>query len=298
MADLDEVMAFVAAVDAGSFAGGGRARGLTRSAIGKAITRLESRLGARLVHRTTRSLSLTDEGRGFYERCSQILADLEEAEASVGEGVITPRGLLKLTVPDAFGRRCVLPALNAFLTRWPEVEVEVSFTDRVVDIVEEGFDLALRVGGGKVEAHLISRVVARHRSVLCASPSYVDARGEPASIEDLVDHDCLVFSSQSRRQPWRFRRDGEWVEMHGRSRMRLDNAEAICAAAVAGMGIAHLPDFLVEDELAQGRLVPVLQRFETEAVPICAIYSSKRHLSPRVRAFIDLLIQRWRLPEA
>ncbi|MFM0673363.1 LysR family transcriptional regulator [Paraburkholderia sediminicola] len=293
MANLDEVMAFVAAVDAGSFAAGGRARGLTRSAIGKAITRLESRLGSRLIHRTTRSLSLTEEGRGFYERCSQILADLEEAEAGVGENSMTPRGLLKLTVPDAFGRRCVLPALQAFLKAWPAVEVDVSFTDRVVDIVEEGFDLAIRVGGAEVDANLISRVIARHRSVLCASPSYINERGEPKQLDDLINHDCLVFGSQARRQTWRFRSDDEWVEMNGRSRMRLDSGEAICNAAVAGMGIAYLPHFLVDAEIAQGDLVPLLKSRETEIVPICAIYSSRRHLSPRIRAFIDLLVNRW-----
>lgn len=293
MADFTEVMAFVGAVNAGSFAAAGRARGLTRSAIAKAITRLELRLAVRLIHRTTRSFSLTDEGQRYYDRCCQILADLEDAEASLAETTIAPRGLLKLTAPDAFGRRCVLPALYDYLKAWPAVEVEVSFTDRIVDIVEEGFDLALRVGGSQVEKHLISRTVALHRSVICASPSYIEKHGQPHRLEDLANHDCLIFSSLGQRQTWPFRVDNEWVEVTARSRMWLDNAEAICNAAGAGMGIAYLPSFLVDDELAQGTLIPLLLDFETRSIPICAIYSSKRHLSPRVRVFIDSLIRRW-----
>lgn len=293
MADFTEVMAFVGAVDAGSFAAAGRARGLTRSAIAKAITRLELRLNVRLIHRTTRSFSLTDEGRRYYDRCCQILADLEDAEASLGQTTLAPRGVLRLTVPDAFGRRCALPAVYDFLKTWPAVEVEISFTDRIADIVEDGFDLALRVGGNQVETHLISRTVAQYRSVICASPSYVEKHGEPHRLEDLASHDCLIFSSLGQQQTWSFRVDREWVEVSTRSRMRLDSAEAICHAASAGMGIAYLPSFLVDDELEQGTLVPLLPDFETRPIPICAIYSNKRHLSPRVRVFIDTLVRRW-----
>jgi len=285
MADLNEAMIFVAAVDAGSFAGAGRARGLTRSAIAKAIARLELRLGVRLIHRTTRSISLTDEGRSYYDRCCQILADLEETEASLRLGTLAPRGMLKLTVPDAFGRRCVLPVLYDFIQRWPWVEAEVNFSDNIVDMVEEGFDLALRIGASRVENHLISRVVARYRAVVCASPAYLSAREEPKTFDDLSHHDCLVFSTQSQRQKWRFKTGEQWGDFSGKSRLWLGSGEAICSAALAGMGIACLPSFLVDDDIAQGNLVPLLQHLETESIPVCAIYSSKRHLSPRIRAY-------------
>ncbi len=293
-ANLDEIFAFMSVVDAGSFVGGGRAIGLTRSAAGKALARLETRLGVRLLNRTTRHLSLTDEGRVFYEHCTQILAALDEAEASVGQRTGTPRGVLRLTLPDAFGRLHVLPLLRDYLRTWSEVQVEVSFTDRVVDIVEEGYDLAVRIGDSNTDTRLISRLVAQYRAVVCAAPSYIEERGEPETLADLAKHDCLIFSSRTRRQSWRLRQDdGAWMKVEGRSRLRLDSGEAIRDAAIAGLGIAYLPSFLIDEDLASGRLEALLSSYETEAVRIMAIYPSRRHLPAKVRRFIDLMIEQW-----
>ncbi|MGO8043553.1 LysR family transcriptional regulator [Rhizobium johnstonii] len=290
--NLNDILIFMAVVDAGSFIAGGQAMGLSRSAAGKAVIRLEDRLGARLLNRTTRTLSLTDEGRMFYERGLQILASVDEAEASVAGQNSAPRGVLRLTVPDAFGRLVVLPLLEKYLRAWPDIQVEVSFTDRLADIVEEGFDLAIRIGATAMDTRLISRVIATYKARLCASPSYLAERGEPRDVDDLAVHDCLIFAGRSQRQGWRLRGEGgSWIKAQGRSRLRLDSAEAIRDAALAGLGIALLPDFLVTDDLAADRLRQILADLETDDAKIVTLYPDKRLLEPRVRRFIDLLVE-------
>lgn len=289
---LNEILIFMAVVDEGSFIAGGQAMGLTRSAAGKAVARLEDRLGVRLLNRSTRALSLSDEGRVFYERGLQILAAVDDAEASVAARPGMPRGLLRLTVPDAFGRLVVLPLLKKYLQAWPETQVEVSFTDRQADIVEEGFDLAVRIGEAPPDTRLVSRVIARYKAMLCASPAYIAERGEPMKVDDLARHDCLIFSSRNRRQSWHFLGDdGTRVRAQGRSRLRLDSGEALRDAAASGLGIAFLPDFLVAPDLAAGRLQQVLPGLEFGDVEIVAIYPTKRLLEPRVRRFIDLMVE-------
>lgn len=290
--NLNDILVFMAVVDEGSFAAGGRTLGLTRSAAGKAVGRLEDRLGVRLLHRTTRALSVTDEGRLFYERGRAVLAAVDEAEASVAGRLGTPRGVLRLTVPDTFGRLVVLPILKTYLDAWPHTQVEVNLSDRQADIVEEGFDLAVRIGEPPADSRLVSRVVTTFRALLCAAPSYLAARGTPRSLDDLATHDGLFFSSRGRRQPWRFPgRDGASIRATGRSRLRLDSGQALRDAAVAGLGIAYLPDFLVADDLAAGHLRQVLPAHTVEGAPIVAIYPTRRLLEPRVRRFIDLMVE-------
>ncbi|AMN81405.1 MULTISPECIES: LysR family transcriptional regulator [Pseudomonas] len=290
--NLNEMLIFMAVVDAASFVAGGQTMGLTRSAAGKAVTRLEDNLGVRLLNRTTRTLSLTDEGRALYDQGLQILAAVDTAQNSIGQPSGTPRGLLRLTLPDAFGRRVVLPLLDTYLKTWPDVQVEVSFSDRMADIIEDGFDLAIRIGGEHADRQLVSRVIARYQAVLCASPAYVAERGLPRDTDALVQHDCLYFSSRTRKLSWRFRdKQGEWFKAPGRSRVRLDSGEALRDAAVAGMGIAQLPDFVIADDLASGRLVAILPELDAGDVEIMAMYPSKRYLEPRVRRFIDLLAE-------
>lgn len=291
-ANLNEIFVFMAVVDAGSFVAGGQAMGLTRSAAGKAVTRLEDGLGVRLLNRTTRTLSLTDEGRVFYDRGLQILASIDDAEASMAGRAGTPRGILRLTVPDAFGRLVILPLLKKYLETWSEIQVEVSFTDRLADIVEEGFDLAIRIGEANTDSRLVSRVVAKYKAVLCASPSYIAEHGELLDVDALAGHDCLIFSSRTRRQSWRIRGDeGLWVKAEGRSRLRLDSGEAIRDAAIAGLGIGFLPDFLIAEDLAAGRLQQVLPNLAFDEVKIVAIYPTRRLLESRVRRFIDLMVE-------
>ena len=292
--NLDEIFAFIAVVDAGSFSGGGQAIGLTRSAVGKAVTRLETRLGVRLLYRTTRKLSVTDDGRMFYEHCSRVVSLLEETVASVGHKIAIHTGLLGLTVPDGFVRTHVLPLLHRYMEAWPDLQVEANFSDRIADMVEDDFDLAVRIGTGGTDTRLISRVVAEHKSIICASPAYLDRRGRAEIPDDLASHDCLSFKSGSRKQPWRLREmDGTWSTVGGRGRIRLDSGEAIRDAAIAGMGVAYLPSFLVKDAIADRRLEPVLTAFETQTIPIIVVYPSKRYLSAKVRRFIDLMVEEW-----
>lgn len=289
---LGELTIFLAVVDTGSFVSGGRATGVTRSAASKAVSRLEERLGARLINRTTRALSLTDEGRVFYERAMAVAAALEDAHASVAAGAGTPRGVLRLTVPDTFGRRVILPLLNEFLATWPDVQAEVSFTDRPSDIVEEGFDLALRIDDAGVDSTLVSRIVARYERVLVATSSYLTAHGEPAHVEELAEHEALLFLSRGRRQVWRLGLgDGALARAPVSGRLRVDSGEALRAAAVAGSGIALLPIFLVADELDAGTLRRVLPQVSASPVVISAIYPSKRLLEPRVRRFLDFIVE-------
>lgn len=177
--NLNEMLIFMAVVDGASFVAGGQAMGLTRSAAGKAVMRLEESLGVRLLNRTTRNLSLTDEGRALYDQGVQILAAVDTAQTAIGQPSGTPRGVLRLTLPDAFGRRVILPLLDTYLKTWPHVQVEVSFTDRMADIVEDGFDLAIRIGGEHAARQLVSRVVARYRALLCAAPAYLAEHGTP-----------------------------------------------------------------------------------------------------------------------
>ncbi len=291
--NLNDILVFVAIVDAGSFVAGGQALGLTRSAAGKAIGRLEDRLGARLLNRTTRTISLTDEGRTFYDRGLAVLRAVEDAEASVAGRVGTPRGLLRVTVPDAYGRLLILPLIEPYLAAWPHLQMEVSFTDRQADIVEEGFDLAIRIGEPPQDTRLVSRVIARYRWALVAAPSYIAARGEPLDAAEIADHERLVFSSRGRRQAWRLRDPkGAWITVQGRSRLRLDSGEALRDAAVAGLGIAFLPEFVVGQDLANGRLRQLLSGLDGGDAVITAIYPSRRLLEPRVRRFIDLLVEK------
>ncbi|WJD89761.1 LysR family transcriptional regulator [Serratia marcescens] len=290
-ANLNDIQVFMAVVDAGSFVAGGQTMGLSRSAAGKAIARLEQRLSVRLLHRTTRSLGLTDEGREFYRRGLQILASVDDAEASVAGDKGTARGVLRLTIPAAFGRRILLPLVPKFLVAWPEVQVEISFSDRLADIVEEGFDLAVRIGVTAPDTRLVSRTLARYRALLCASPAYLAARGEPLTVESLAEHEALLFSSRNQKQPWRLRDErGEWVKAPVRGRLRLDSGEALRDAALSGLGIAYLPEFMIAEDLAAGRLRQVLRAVAGEEVRIVALYPNKRLLEPRVRRFLDLLV--------
>lgn len=298
---ITDIIAFVRVADARSFTVAAEQLGLSRSAVGKCVTRLEDQLGVRLLHRTTRSVTPTDEGEAFYERCVGILADLEDAELAMASRSERPRGRLRLDLPVSFGRLHVLPLLHRFMATWPDVVVNVTFTDRYVDLIDEGVDLALRIGG-EDDSRLVARTLAPHRLVTCATPDYLAARGTPRTPVDLADHSCLAFTHAGRPADWRFRTrpdDGSdaplannrTLPVHGR--FCASNAEALRDAALAGYGIGQLATFLVGDDLRAGRLVPVLESYTTPGPPIRAVYPTGRHLSPKVRRFIDLLAEMW-----
>ncbi|MGQ2943272.1 MAG: LysR family transcriptional regulator [Blastomonas fulva] len=285
---LNEIVIFMAVADAGSFARGGRTMGLTGSAASKAVARLEARLGVRLLHRNSRAVSLTSEGERFRESGRAILEAMDEAEASIAVPDGKPRGLLRLSVPDAFGRRVIMPLVSEYLERWPDVRIDIDFSDRPVDLVEEGFDLAIRIGGESAPDGIVSRVVAEYPVWICAAPSYLERRGHPPHVEALSGHDCILFRSRTRTQEWFGHPGGEHADKvlaHGR--LRMNSAEAIRMAALSGLGIALLPAFLVDDDLSAGHLVRLFPELSVQTVRILCLYPSRRLVDPRVRTFID-----------
>ncbi|MFP1890510.1 LysR family transcriptional regulator [Lonsdalea quercina] len=288
--ELNTLRTFVAIVEAGSFVAAGKTIGLTRSAAGKSLARLEAHLGTRLLHRSTRSVSMTADGQYFYERSVQILADIEEAESQVRQDNFQPKGTLRLTVTSAFGRIVILPLLNEFVKKWPDLEVEVSFTDRIVDLIEEGFDLGIRLGEMPVDSLMVARPITHYRPYLYASPAYLDRQGQPENLADLSTHQRLIYGLQSNTSLWQLTgEDGTEVSVAGNRRLRFDSGEAIKDAAVGGMGIAFLPSFLAEDDLRHNRLVKLFPNYSGKKITINAIYPHRKHLAAKVRQFIDAL---------
>ncbi|MFQ1701744.1 LysR family transcriptional regulator [Loktanella agnita] len=293
MADskVNDILLFMSVAKTGNFTTAGRAFGLSRSTAGKAVARLENRYGARLLNRTTRAVSLTEAGQRLYAQGEAIQAAIAEADAQMDVADGTPKGTLRIAAPDALGRRMVLPVVKKFQTVWPDVRFEISFSDSVSRIVEDGFDLAIRVGVTTPDASLISRTLIMEKIVLCASPEYFTGRDVPQNIDQLSTHDLLQFSSVAKRQVWSLQDASSFLgNVSGRVSLRLDSAEGLREAALAGMGIALLPATLVKDELRAERLVQVLPNIDCGEVPIVAIYPHKRFLEPRVRRFIDALV--------
>ncbi len=294
-ANLNDIIAFVETVDTGSFAAAARRLRLSRSTVAKAVGRLEMRLGSRLLSRTTRSLGVTEDGRRFYEQCSVVLDDLQAAEDSAAGLDVKPRGLLRITVPEAYGRLHIIPVARRFLAQWPDISIELNITDRIIDIVEEGFDLAIRIGGlGELPQELISRVIAKYPTMFCAAPSYIALHGKPETLDSLRDHDCLPYVGSRVRttaqHPWRMlTEEGSWRPIGGRTRFKANGGEAVLDAVVAGMGVAYLPAFLTERHINEGRLVALPLDHRTGEIPVFALYPSKRYLPAKVRTFIDTL---------
>lgn len=286
--DIRAMRVFVAVAEAGSFVAGGKAMGLTRSAAGKALTRLEDYLETRLFQRTTRRLSLTTEGHEFYHRCCRLLEDIEEAEASIRQNSPLPKGILRLTVSEGYGKMVILPFIREFLQKSPNINIELSFSDRVVDLVEEGFDLAVRVGNAATSHQYITQVIDRAKSQLFVSPDYLKQWGKPESLADLKDHRRLVYGLGSASSAWTlFDKEHGQITMNGRNHVRFDSGDAIRLAAIEGLGIGYLPTFMIEKDILAGHLVQLLGDTRGEEVAIHAIYPTRSHLSLRVRVFID-----------
>lgn len=294
MNNLTEVAIFVQVVESGSFSTAADKLGLSRSAVSKAVSRLEDRLGARLLHRTTRRLSLTEAGKALFGRSREALAALEDAEFEVGRLQSEPRGMLRISGPVYFGARHLAPVLAEFLERHPAIQADVHLDDRIVDIVEEGFDLAIRVTELQ-DSSLISRRLAPCRHVVCASPSYWERHGKPERPADLTRHNCCVYSYVSPAGVWRFRGpDGQEVTVAVNGNLRFNNTHMARVAAVQGLGVLLLPTFYVGDDLREGRLAPVLEDYRfAQDISVYAVYPARDHLPPKVRVFVDLLAERF-----
>lgn len=298
MNSLSSMELFVQVVQSGSFSAAARALDLTPSAVSKQISRLEDRLTARLITRTTRQFKLTEEGRAYYERSARILADVAEAEQAVSQIQGVARGHLRVNLPVAFGRLHVAPLLPLFLAEHPELSIDLTLNDRYIDLVEEGVDLAIRIGELK-DSSLIARRLAPNRRIVCGAPAYFENRPLPARPADLGAHNCLVYTYRASRNDWRFLGpDGSDQMVQVAGNLEANNAEALSAALLGGLGLGLLPLWLVGSDLRNGRLIELLKDYHAPDSAIYAVYPPGRHLSPKVRSFVDFLAARFARKEA
>lgn len=283
---------FMAVAEVGSFSEAARRLGVTPSAVSKGVARLEGGLGVRLLARSTRQVGLTAEGSSFRDRCRPILSDLAEARDEILSAGAAPAGKLRVSLPTSISQLKIIPAMPRFLARYPAIQLDISITDRPVDLIGEGVDVAIRVGE-MGDSRLIARRLWRPPYVTCASPTYLARAGEPRSLEDLVQHQCLgrFVDHLGRVRSWTFRQDGVGVEWEPRGQMTVDRAEGLATAAVAGLGIIQVNHYIVEEDLLAGRLVEILSDFAPAGPPIQAVMPPGRQNVPRVRAFVDFAVE-------
>lgn len=287
-----EMQTAVAVVDAGSFVGAAEALGMSKATVSRHVNELESRLGVRLLHRTTRRLSLTPEGEVFISRCRGLLADLEDAEEEITSRSQTARGLLRINVPVTFGIRRLAPLWGAFRELHPEVRLDITLADRVVDLVEEGYDLAIRIGTLS-SSSLISRRLAIERLRICASPSYLSEHGTPSHPAELSEHSVVAYSYWSAGDEWNLQGPGGRISVRTRACVSTNNGDTCRAAALAGQGIVLLPDFIIGDDIEAGRLVELMPDYTAGELGVHAVYPSRRHVAPKIRAMMAFLTEQF-----
>lgn len=294
---FQEMRVFVAVVDAGSFVRAANALDLSKTAVSRLVSDLEARLGVRLLHRTTRKLSLTSEGELFLERCRQLVDGVAEAEAELSTHAGEAIGLLRVNVPVTFGLLHLAPLWPAFMALHPRVSLEVTLSDRLVDLVEEGFDIAVRIARLQ-ESSLVSRQLTSTRLILCASPEYLRRHGTPLHPADLADHSVIAYSLTTMGDQWEFsgpQGQKEPMLVKVAPRMRTNSGDTCVAAALQHMGLVLQPSFLVGPHLESGALVEVMPEFRSTELGVYAVYPSRRHLTPKVRALVDFLVDAFRM---
>jgi LysR family transcriptional regulator for bpeEF and oprC len=292
MDNLTGILAFVRTAEARSFTAAARALGISPSGVSKAISRLEASFKVRLLHRTSRSVTMTPEGAVFYERCRQVLSDLEDAEQALSAAHDAPRGSLRVTLPLSLGRLHLARLIPEFLQRYPEVSVEASATDRMVDLAEEGFDVAVRLGRPP-DTRLVARQLTGGSLMTCAAPSYLHRHGTPATPDVLARHNCarFVVPSTGVARDWSFSRGGKTFTVPVQGNLTFDHAECLVEAACAGMAVIQISSYVTGDAIRSGALRPILTDCVAEAPAMWVLYPHNRHLTPRVRAFVDFLLE-------
>ncbi len=285
---LTSMAAFVTAADLGSFAAAAAQLDQSPQMVAKHVTFLEHRLGSRLLNRTTRRQSLTEVGRTYYERCKIVLAEADAADAMAQERRAVPRGRLRISAPVTFGAHSLMPLVTRYLRDHPEVAIDLALTDRFVDLVDEGHEVAFRVGPLNASG-LIARALSPYRLAACASPAYLDARGTPAVPEDLTEHECLGYAYWPRpaEDEWSFVGDGSKRTVRVRSRLQVNDSRALMAAAIDGYGIVMGPEDVLRDALISGQLVRILTDFTAPSRPMHLLYVGDRRQTPKLRTFID-----------
>jgi DNA-binding transcriptional LysR family regulator len=284
--DLNEMLVFTRVVQTGSFTAAAKLLGMPKSSVSRKVSELEDRVGARLLQRTTRKLGLTDAGRIYFDRSARIVAEVEEAELAVGRTQAEPRGLLRVTAPLAFSR--LAPIVVDFLRRHPAVQIDLVCTDRRVDLVEENFDVAVRAGPLD-DSSLVARRVAEAKRILVASPAYLKRHGAPKTPDDLAKHVCIVFGAGANPSVWTLRSGGETVEVKVTPRFTVNDPDIVDLTARAGLGVAAMPTFTAEEDLATGRLREILPGWSLPSAPLHVVYPTARHLSPKVVAFVEIV---------
>jgi DNA-binding transcriptional LysR family regulator len=293
MDKLSSMRAFVKVVEHGSFSEAARLLRLSRSAVSRYVMELEQELGVQLLNRTTRSAAPTENGRAYYERSVAIIAELEEADIAVSRLQAEPRGLLRINAPMSFGTLHLGPALAAFMKKFPELQIQLTLSDEQIDSVQEGFDVTLRIAE-LARSSLVARRLVGVQRVFCASPEYIEQRGAPKHPKDLKNHCCLTYGFLATGNQWKLTgHDGEhWISVPWR--LCANNGEVLKQAALKGRGIALLPTFIAGAELEAGALAPVLEKYYAPEIALYAIYPPTRHLSSKVRLFIDFLLDRFK----
>jgi LysR family transcriptional regulator for bpeEF and oprC len=288
MDQLAAIRMFVRVVESGSFSAVAREAGVGQPAVSKQITALEAHLGAQLLRRTSRSLSLTEAGQDFYESAVRLIDDLQAAESRVGRGQHAPSGLIRVTVAPVFGRLYIVPRLPEFFTRHPDIVVDLVVTDRVVNLVEEGIDLAIHNGELK-DSSLVMQRIAATPVITVGSPSYLKAHGEPVSPSELDRHRCIIFAPQGAPRPWGFKGKFGEIEYRPQGNFRTNDADQIRAAVLADLGLAHTPGWLFAPEITSGAVRAVLRDYEPAPLAISAVRPAGRRLATKVRVFIEFL---------
>lgn len=282
---------FIEAAERRSFAQAAKALGLSASGVSNAIARLERQLGASLIARTTRSVNLTPDGSAFFERCRDALVALRAAETGIKDAQITPSGSLRVDAPVSFGRLKLLPLLKDFQALYPALNLIVSLNDRRIDLIEEGIDIAVRIGH-MPDSSLIAQTLRKTRDRVVGSPDYLSRRQAPTAVADLVDHNCIRLARGDMRAPipWRFMIDGAVQSVTTQGSMIVNDTGALLEAAIAGLGLIQTLDYLTEDAIAGGKLMPVLEAYSPGETPISLVFLPQRQRTPRVRAFIDFIV--------
>ena len=293
MNKFSDLEAFTAVVESGSFSAAGERLGIAKSAVSRRVSQLERHLGSQLLHRTTRRLSLSDAGKNFYQRAVQILADLDEAEQSVTDETTELRGLIKLAAPLSFGLSHLSNSIFDFLSEHPAIELNMDLNDRNINLVEDGFDMALRIGDLQ-DSTLVAKRLGTMRQVTCASPSYLQQHGEPEHPDDLQHHIGLQYNNISYKRQWTYKTtEGKTITAQPQIRIRANNGEVLAAASVSGMGITKGPTFILGSLIKAGKLLTILHDYPSQQVGIYAVYPPGRLIPRRIQAFSDFLARRF-----